>query len=135
MERDYDLDTIYFNEDGRDNDPMANVENGDYDVAFDLVVNERPNNNELVQGDINEDGTFNDESTTVVRTKYIDISDKKSIQVTVLTDNVYISACYLYNANKELVKVIEIPADKKRKFGVNLQELIAQIIEDEGGDQ
>ena len=83
----------------------------------------------------NEDGTFNDESTTAVRTKYIDISGKKHIQVNVLTDNVYISACYLYNANKELVKVIEIPADKKRKFGVNLQELIAQIIEDEGGDQ
>ena len=99
------------------------------------VKSEEPDNNELVQGDINEDGTFNDESTTVVRTKYIDISGKKSIQVNVLTENVYISACYLYNANKELVKVIEIPADKKRKFGVNLQELIAQIIEDEGGDQ
>ena len=110
-------------------------------VTNDLIVTaqyekiEEPDNNELVQGDINEDGTFNDESTTVVRTKYIDISDKKSIQVNVLTDNVYISACYLYNANKELVKVIEIPADKKRKFGVNLQELIAQIIEDEGSDQ
>ena len=110
-------------------------------VTNDLIVTaqyekiEEPDNNELVQGDINEDGTFNDESTTVVRTKYIDISDKKSIQVNVLTDNVYISACYLYNANKELVKVIEIPANKKRKFGVNLQELIAQIIEDEGSDQ
>ena len=110
-------------------------------VTNDLIVTaqyekiEEPDNNELVQGDINDDGTFNDESTTVVRTKYIDISDKKSIQVNVLTDNVYISACYLYNANKELVKVIEIPADKKRKFGVNLQELIAQIIEDEGSDQ
>lgn len=110
-------------------------------VTNDLIVTaqyekiEEPDNNELVQGDINEDGTFNDESTTAVRTKYINISDKKSIQVNVLTDNVYISACYLYNANKELVKVIEIPADKKRKFGVNLQELIAQIIEDEGSDQ
>ena len=110
-------------------------------VTNDLIVTaqyekiEEPDNNELVQGDINEDGTFNDESTTVVRTKYIDISGKKSIQVNVLTENVYISACYLYNANKELVKVIEIPADKKRKFGVNLQELIAQIIEDEGSDQ
>ena len=141
MERDYDLEAIaiYYNEDGLDNDPVNGYENGDYDVAFDLVVSERsneePDNNELIQGDINEDGTFNDESTTVVRTKYIDISDKKSIQVKVLTDNIYISACYLYNANKELVKVIEIPADKKRKFGVNLQELIAQIIEDEGGDQ
>ena len=110
-------------------------------VTNDLIVTaqyekiEEPDNNELVQGDINEDGTFNDESTTVVRTKYIDISDKKSIQVNVLTDNVYISACYLYNANKELVKIIEIPADKKRQFGVNLQELIAQIIKDEGSDQ
>ena len=110
-------------------------------VTNDLIVTaqyekiEEPDNNELVQGDINEDGTFNDESTTAVRTKYINISNKKSIQVNVLTDNVYISACYLYNANKELVKVIEIPADKKRKFGVNLYELIAQIIEDEGSDQ
>ena len=101
----------------------------------DIISSEEPDNNELVQGDINEDGTFNNESTTAVRTKYINISDKKSIQVNVLTENVYISACYLYNANKELVKVIEIPADKKRKFGVNLQELIAQIIEDEGSDQ
>ena len=141
MERNYELETIHFNEDGRDNEPLSNTENGDYDIAFDLVISERleqpeePDNNELVQGDINEDGTFNDESTTVVRTKYIDISGKKSIQVNILTENVYISACYLYNANKELVKVIEIPADKKRKFGVNLQELIAQIIEDEGSDQ
>ena len=96
---------------------------------------EEPDINELVQGDINEDGTFNDESNTTVRTKYIDISDKKIIQVKVLTENVNISACYLYNANKELVKVIEIPDGKKRMFGVNLQELIAQIIEDEGSDQ
>ena len=40
-----------------------------------------------------------------------------------------------FNANKELVKVIEIPADKKRMFGVNLQELIAQMLNDEGSDQ
>ena len=128
---------IYLYEDYR----VIESTNNKFDLKFDLMVSEysvepeEPDNNELVQGDINEDGTFNDESTTVVRTKYIDISGKKSIQVNVLTENVYISACYLYNANKELVKVIEIPADKKRKFGVNLQELIAQIIEDEGSDQ
>ena len=142
IERPYEINQpIYIYEDNAVNNNI----NTEYDLKFDLVVGElpkeepeepeEPDNNELVQGDINEDGTFNDESTTVVRTKYIDISDKKSIQVTVLTDNVYISACYLYNANKELVKVIEIPADKKRQFGVNLQELIAQIIKDEGGDQ
>ena len=132
---------IYLIDDGIQNSSVSNQENPKYNITFDLAVSEysgqteEPDNNELVQGDITEDGSFNDESTTVVRTKYIDISDKKSIQVNVLTDNVYISACYLYNANKELVKVIEIPADKKRKFGVNLQELIAQIIEDEGSDQ
>lgn len=96
---------------------------------------EEPDNNELVQGDINEDGSFNDGVSTIVRAKYIDISDKKSIVFNVLTDNVYISACYLYNVNKELVKVIEIPADKKRIFGVNLQELIVQILNNEGSDQ
>ena len=40
MERDYDLDTIYFNEDGLDNEPLSGNENGDYDVAFDLAVSE-----------------------------------------------------------------------------------------------
>ena len=40
MERDYDLDTIYFNEDGIDNEPLSGNENGDYDVAFDLAVSE-----------------------------------------------------------------------------------------------
>lgn len=40
MERDYDLDTIYFNEDGIDNESLSGNENGDYDVAFDLAVSE-----------------------------------------------------------------------------------------------
>lgn len=96
---------------------------------------EEPNNNELIQGDIIEDGSFNDETTNVVRTNFIDVSDKKSIKVTVLTDNVYVSACYLYNANKELIKVIDLSSDKKRMLGVNLQELINQVLEDEEGDK
>ena len=41
MERNYELETIHFNEDGFDNKPLSNTENGDYDVAFDLVVSER----------------------------------------------------------------------------------------------
>ncbi len=53
MERDYNLEAIYFNEDGFDNEPMNNHENGDYDIAFDLVVSERPNeepdNNKLLK--------------------------------------------------------------------------------------
>ena len=135
MERDYDLDTIYFNEDGRDNKPLSNTENGDYDVAFDLVVSERPNeepdDNELIQGDINdESGAFEDEVSNVVKTKYIDVSDKKQILVNVLTEDVYILKCYLYNANKELVKIIDISADKKRMFGLDLQKLIEEVMND-----
>lgn len=95
---------------------------------------EESDDNELVQGDILEDGSFNDVATNVVRTKLIDISDKKSIKVNVLTDNIYVSACYLYNDNKELVKVIDLSSDKKRMFGVNLQELIKQVLEDGEGD-
>ena len=40
MERNYDLEAIYFNEDGSDNIPINTYENGDYDIAFDLVVSE-----------------------------------------------------------------------------------------------
>ena len=92
---------------------------------------EEPDNNDLIQGDINdESGTFEDEVSNVVKTKYIDVSDKKQILVNVLTEDVYILKCYLYNANKELVKVIDISADKKRMFGLDLQKLIEEVMND-----
>ena len=111
--------------------------NNEYDLKFNLVVSEysgqpeEPDNNELVQGDINdESGVYEDEVSNVVKTKYIDISDKKQILVNVLTEDVYILKCYLYNANKELVKVIDISADKKRMFGLDLQKLIEEVMND-----
>ena len=109
-------------------------------VTNDLIVTaqyekiEEPDNNELVQGDINdESGAFEDEVSNVVKTKYIDVSDKKQILVNVLTEDVYILKCYLYNANKELVKIIDISADKKRMFGLDLQKLIEEVMND--GDE
>ena len=106
-------------------------------VTNDLIVTaqyekiEEPDNNELVQGDINdESGAFEDEVSNVVKTKYIDVSDKKQILVNVLTEDVYILKCYLYNANKELVKIIDISADKKRMFGLDLQKLIEEVMND-----
>ena len=106
-------------------------------VTSDLIVTaqyekiEEPDNNELVQGDINDEtGVYEDEVPNVVKTKYIDISDKKQILVNVLTEDVYILKCYLYNANKELVKIIDISADKKRMFGLDLQKLIEEVMND-----
>ena len=92
---------------------------------------EEPDNNELIQGDINdESGAFEDEVPNVVKTKYIDISNKKQILVNVLTEDAYVLKCYLYNANKELVKIIDISADKNRMFGLDLQKLIEEVIND-----
>ena len=92
---------------------------------------EEPDNNELIQGDINDEtGVYEDEVPNVVKTKYIDISDKKQILVNVLTEDVYVLKCYLYNANKELVKIIDISADKKRMFGLDLQKLIEEVMND-----
>lgn len=95
------------------------------------IESEEPDNNELVQGDINDEtGVYEDEVPNVVKTKYIDISDKKQILVNVLTEDVYVLKCYLYNANKELVKIIDISADKKRMFGLDLQKLIEEVMND-----
>lgn len=95
---------------------------------------EEPDNNELIQGGINDEtGSFEDETANVVKTNFIDISDKKQIMVQVLTENVYIAKCYLYNANKELVKILDISVDKKRMFGLDLQKLIDEVIND--GDE
>ena len=97
----------------------------------DITPSEEPeeDNNELIQGDINDEtGTFEDEVPNVVKTRYIDISNKKQILVNVLTEDVYVLKCYLYNANKELVKVIDISADKKRMFGLDLQKIIDEVI-------
>ena len=110
----------------------------DFSMNFDLVVGELPNeepeepdNNELIQGGINdESGAFENEVPNIVKTNYIDISDKKQILVNVLTEDVYILKCYLYNANKELVKIIDISADKKRMFGLDLQKLIEEVMND-----
>jgi surface protein len=97
----------------------------------DITASEEPDNNELIQGDINdESGAFEDEVLNVVKTKYIDISNKKQILVNVLTEDVYVLKCYLYNANKELVKIIDISADKKRMFGLDLQKLIEEVMND-----
>jgi len=92
---------------------------------------EEPDNNELIQGDINDStGAFEDEVPNVVKTKYIDISGKKQITVNVLTENVYVLKCYLYNANKELVKIIDISEEKKRMFGIDIQKLIDEVMND-----
>ena len=97
----------------------------------DITPSEEPDNNELVQGDINDEtGVYEDEVPNVVKTKYIDITDKKQILVNVLTEDVYILKCYLYNANKELVKIIDISADKKRMLGLDLQKLIEEVMND-----
>lgn len=130
-EESYELNQpIYLYEDYRD----VESTNDDFDLKFDLVVSEyseQPDDNELIQGDINdESGTFEDEVPNVVKTKYIDVSDKKQILVNVLTEDVYILKCYLYNANKELVKVIDISTDKKRMFGLDLQKLIEEVMND-----
>lgn len=95
---------------------------------------EEPDYNELIQGGINDEtGSFEDETANVVKTNFIDISDKKQIMVQVLTENVYIAKCYLYNANKELVKILDISVDKKHMFGIDLQKLIEEVIND--GDE
>lgn len=97
----------------------------------DITPPEEPDNNELIQGDINDEtGAFADEVPNVVKTRYIDISNKKQILVNVLTEDVYVLKCYLYNANKELVKVIDISTDKKRMFGLDLQKIIDEVMND-----
>ena len=128
---------IYLIDDGLIHSSVSNQENPKYDILFDLAVSEyseqteEPDNNDLIQGDINdESGTFEDEVSNVVKTKYIYVSDKKQILVNVLTEDVYILKCYLYNANKELVKIIDISADKKRMFGLDLQKLIEEVMND-----
>ena len=121
-----DSSTLYLSSLVCSNDGYSTI--GEIKVV--AIESEEPDNNELIQGGINdESGAFEDETTNVVKTNYIDVSDKKQIIVNVLTDDVYIVKCYLYNANKELVKIIDISADKKRMFGLDLQKLIEEVMD------